>query len=263
MSFLAAAGWTLLVRFVFEASVLATEQVRPGAITDLVSVAACNLLAYGVAIFLILRVHEPDASVRQTLGVRSPSVVMVALATIAGASLAAPAELVSKLFASRFPYTPEQVEQLERLYDAPTLSKKIVLVAVLVVVIPLWDELFFRGALFTQLKRGRRLEYVLLATAAFDTLMQTGGSSRAVVSMLVVSVALGWIRSLSGSVVPSLLARVAYFGASVAPETFGHELPLTRNVALASGAVAVLALAGAAAAARRDPRALEARLDDS
>jgi membrane protease YdiL (CAAX protease family) len=262
MSFLAAAGWTLLVRVLFEASVLFTEAARPGAISDLVSVAACNLLAYAVAVFAILRVHEPDTSMRQALGVRQPSVVVLLLSTVVGAALAAPSIVVDKLFAAKYPYTPQEQEQIERLYAAPTLSKKVFLVVAMVVVIPIWDEIFFRGALFTQLKRGRRLEYVVVATAVFDTLMETGGSSRAVVSMMVVSLVLSWIRALSGSMLPSLAARVAFFAVSVVPEALGHALPITRNAALISGAVAALALGAAAAVGRRDPRTLDARLDD-
>jgi len=75
------------------------------------------------------------------------------------------------VFSKRFPPSQAELEAYERIFDAPTPGKKIALLLALVVVMPVCDELFFRGALFTPLKRGRRAESVILATAAYDTLL--------------------------------------------------------------------------------------------
>jgi len=41
-----------------------TESARPGAITDIVNVSACVVLATSIIVFAMLRVHAPHESVR-------------------------------------------------------------------------------------------------------------------------------------------------------------------------------------------------------
>ena len=261
MSFLTAAAWTLILGVVFHLAMWITEAARPGAVGDLVSMTACNLLADSVLLFAILRVHEPETSVRQALGLRMPSVVVLVFSAIAGGAFTIPGLFVNKLFASRFPIGREETEIIERMYAAPTLSKKILIVITMVVLVPIFDELFFRGGLFGPLKKGRRLEAVILATAAYDTLLQTGGT-RHVLTVMVVAIALAWIRATAASTIPSIAARVAFFGVQWIPDLLSRPLPSSRNAALVSGAVAAVALVVVGAVARRDPRTLDARLDD-
>jgi uncharacterized protein len=261
LSFLAAAFWTLLVAVLLYLMVGVVEALHPGAFVDVVTVTTCKLLAYSIVLFAILRVHEPESSIRQVLALRRPPAILVVLGAAVGAGLAPAAMWLDGMFAGRFPPTQAETEAYERIFSAPTPGKKIALLVALVVVMPICDELFFRGALFTPLKRGRRAESVIIATAAYDTLLG-GATPREIASILTTALAIAWIRAVSGSVIPSVAARVAFFGVQVVPIVFSHEAKSTGPFALGGAALAVVSLAGIAAVGKRSSRVLDARLED-
>ena len=237
------------------------DAVHPGALIDVVTVATCKLLAYSVVLFAILRVHEPQSSIRHVLALRRPPAIMVFLGAMVGAGISPGAMWLDGMFARRFPPSPQETEAYERIFTMPTLGKKIALLLALVVVMPICDELFFRGALFTPLKKGRRAESVILATAAYDTLLG-GASPREIVSMLAAALAISWIRAVSGSVFPSVAARVAFFAVQVVPLVLLHDDKLPGGIAVGGVALAVASLAGISAVGKRSARALDARLQD-
>ena len=261
LSFLAAAFWTLLVAVLLGVGIAVVDSAHPGAFVDVVTVATCKLLAYSLVLFGILRVHEPQASIRHLLALRRPPAVLVLLGTAVGAGLSPGAMWLDGVFAKRYPASPAELEAYERIFDAPTASKKVALLLALVVVMPVCDELFFRGALFTPLKRGRRAESVILATAAYDTLLG-GASPREIASMLAAALVISWIRAVSGSVFPSVAARVAFFGVQVVPIVLAREPQFSGAVALGGVTLAALSLAGIAAIGKRSALALDARLED-
>lgn len=261
LSFVAAALWTLLVAVLMGVAGYVLEAAHPGARFDLVTVTACKLLAYSVVLFAILRVHAPEGSIRQILALRRPPVSLAVLGLAVGAGLSPLAQWVSARIADRFPPTHEETEALSRMFGAETSGKKLALVVSLVVLMPAFDELFFRGALFTSLKRGRRAEAVVLATAAYDVLMGAPGGHE-LVWLLPTVLAFAWIRAASGSVVPAVLARMAFFGVEVVPMVVRGEPKFSGLVALGGAAVAVLSLLGIAAIGKRSARVVEARIDD-
>lgn len=266
MSFLAAAGWSLVAVLLYAFALSIAEALREGAIADLVTHTTCRVLACSLVLFIILRVHEPQASIRHVLALRPPPILALPLAIVVGAGLAGPLAWLDKILLARFPYTDKEQEALERLFgDASfdTPSKKLVLVLTMVVAMPIVDELFFRGAIFTPLRKGRRLEPVVMATAAFETL-STSPHAREMLSLLALALALSWIRGLSGSVLPSIVARIAFFAPEFVPTAIGRELPpLSKGMLAGSLGAALLALAALAIVSRRDARAVEARAFDA
>ena len=261
LSFLAAAFWTLFVAVQLSVMVAAIGAARPGAFIDVVTFATCKLLASSVVFFVMLRVHEPESSIRHVLALRRPPAVMVFLGVLVGCGLSPVSMWLDSVLAKRLPSSQADLEVYERLLDAPTLGKKIALVVALVIVMPLCDELFFRGAIFTPLKRGRRAESVILATAAYDALL-VGGNAREIASILVAALAVSWMRAVSGGVFPSIAARVTFFGVQVVPLVLSREPKITGSVALAGAALAALSLTAFAAVGRRSTRARDARTED-
>jgi len=261
LSFLAAAAWTLVVAILLGLMIAVIDAVHPGAFVDVVTVATCKLLAYTLVLFAILRVHEPDSSIRRVLALRRPPAIMVILGAVVGAALSPGAMWMDGVLARRFPPSPQETEAFQRIFTTPTPGKKIALLLALVVVMPICDELFFRGALFTPLKKGRRVESVILATAAYDTLLG-GASVREIASMLAATLAIAWIRAVSGSVFPSVAARVAFFGVQVVPIVLLHDDKLPGVVALGGAALAAVSLAGIAAIGKRSTLVLDARAQD-
>lgn len=261
LSFGAAAVWTLLALFLDLLFLGMTEAGREGAFFDLVSRTACSALAYSLVFFGILRLHEPETSIRHVLALRAPSVVGVLLAIAVGAALSLPSEWLDQALDVRFPRPPQEQEALDRLLSVATAGKKVSLILTLVVLQPALDELFFRGAIFTPLRRTHRAETVIVATAAFETLGSL--SPRAMISLLVATLVFAWIRGATGSVFPSVLARIAYYGVAIVPIALGHEAPKpTKTLLFGSVAVALLGLLGLALLSRRSSRIVDARLED-
>jgi membrane protease YdiL (CAAX protease family) len=261
LSFLAAAFWTLLVAVLLGVMIAVLDAARPGAFVDVVTVATCKLLAYSIVLFALLRVHEPESSIRHVLALRRPPAVLVFLGALVGGGLAPASMWLDGVLSKRFPPSPAELEAYERIFDTPTPGKKIALVLALVVIMPVCDELFFRGALFTPLKRGRRAESVVLATAAYDTLLG-GASAREIASILVTALAISWMRAVSGSVFPSIAARIVFFGVQVVPLVVAREPKTTGVVALSGVALAAASLAGFAAVGQRSVRVRDARFED-
>lgn len=261
LSFVAAALWTLLVALLAGLAGYVLESAHPGAKYDLVTMTACKMLSYSVVFFVILRVHAPEASIRQVLALRRPPVSLALLGAFVGAGLAPIADWASTRISSRFPQSQEDAQTIERLLGTDTTGKKIALVVALVFLMPAFDELFFRGALFTPLKKGRRAEAVVLATAAYDVLMGAPAPAQ-LVWLLPTVLAFAWIRAVTGSVLPALFARVAFFALQVVPLVIRGEPKFSGVMALGGAAAAVLSLAAIAAIGRRSARVLDARLED-
>lgn len=261
MSFVPAAVWTLIALFLDLLFLGMTEAGRQGAFFDLVSRTACSALAYSIVLFGILRLHEPEASIRHVLALRAPSVRAVLLALAVGAALSLPSEWLDQALDARFPRPLQEKEALDRLLSVATVGKRVTLIVTLALVQPMLDELFFRGAIYTPLRRSGRAEMVVVATAAFETLGSL--SPRVMIPLLAASLVFAWMRSATGSIFPGMLARVAYYGVAVVPLAFGRALPApTKELLFGSAAVAVLGLLGLHVSSRRDPLCLDARLRD-
>ncbi len=261
LTFVAAALWTLLVVFLTQLFIGMTEASRAGAYLDIVSRTGCSALGYSVVFFGILRLHEPHSSIRHVLALRRPSLLALLLALGIGLGLSLPAEWLEQALSARFPRPAQDNEAYDQLLSISTLGKRIGLVATLVVVQPALDELFFRGALFTPLRRTQRVETVVVATAAFETLGNL--NPRSMASLLMASLVFAWMRGATGSVFPSIVARMAFYGASVIPFVMARELPKP-SAPLVAGSVglSVLGLLGLWGLSRRSARILETRLED-
>lgn len=244
LTFLAAVGWTLVAQLVFVLVVQTAESLRPGASTDVVTLTAARVVAYALVFFGILRVHEPESSIRTTIALRRPRFLHAVLGLLVGAALAPAASWLNDVLTRRFPLSPEQVEATTHVFAADSTTKRVLLVVAFGVVLPLGEELFFRGALFTPLARRAGRQTVVLATAAFDTFFLVASPSGAPAILLTV-IALGVLRAQSGSIVPSALGRMAFYGVSLAPFARGvpeWEVPWQVAAATATLALVLLAL---------------------
>jgi uncharacterized protein len=256
-----AAIWTLLAILLDVLFVWMTEAGREGALYDLVSRTACQGLAYSIAFFGILRLHEPDTSIRHVLALRPPAILGILLAIVLGAALSLPSEWLERALEVKFPRSLAEKEALDRILAVSTVGKKIALFTTVVVIGPAFDELFFRGVMFTPLRRTRSLGSVVLATAALE--MFGSLSARAMLSIAAPTLVFSWLRGRTGSVWASLVARMAYYGVGVVPLVLGHAAPEpTRRLLIVSAASGTIAAAALALLATRSTRMTEARLAD-
>ena len=105
LSLPAAALWAIALWLLEHICFEVTEAVRPGAITDIVNVSACVMLATSFVVFAMVRVHAPEESLRATLGVRGIGALRLVLSAAVGAGLCPALSTVDDLVARRWPYS--------------------------------------------------------------------------------------------------------------------------------------------------------------
>jgi membrane protease YdiL (CAAX protease family) len=263
ISFLAGAGWTFAVSLTLGIVVELCEELRPGATGDLVTFSAAYVLTHLVALFVLLRVYEPEGSIREVVGLRKTSVVACLLALPLGAGAYPTMNALDEMVARRFPITEDESALLTKLVTTGTPSRSAFLAVSLAFALPLVEDVFFRGFLFGGLKKGRTLLSAVMGTAIFYALAQ--GDPRSIGSALALGLTLSWLRAQTGSLIPAMLAHVAYAAIPVI-HLLRSQDPLHDAYArplLIGGAALTLACAAAVHfLAAKDPRALQNRLAD-
>jgi membrane protease YdiL (CAAX protease family) len=266
LSLPAAALWAIALWLLEHICFETTESARPGAITDIVNVSACVVLATSIILFAMLRVYAPNESVRTTLGLRAVSPVGLLLSAVAGAGLCPALSTLDDLVARRWPYDdPAALESMQKLLAS---SSHVALVLGVFVVIPLAREIFFRGLLFGELEGDslgplagaadpRSPTVAFLATTLLFTVFSLDW--RSMPSAFVIGLALGWLRLRTGSLVAPVVAHLAFWSVEGIPILRGADpaADVTYPVRWIAGAAAVALVALAAlrpaAAARAHP----------
>ena len=170
MTVTGAAGWTAAVVVGLMFAVSTTAALREGAGDDVVNVTACYALVHFAVIFALVRLYRPDDRLRDAFGLRQTNPLHVLFAGLLGAGLYPLLARLDDRIAAVMPLDDAAQASVERLFYAPTTGTKLALFACVGVVIPLSEELYFRGILFGALLRGRgradvdkRLPLVMMA----------------------------------------------------------------------------------------------------
>jgi uncharacterized protein len=245
LSFVGAAAWTIGAALVVDVALSVTELSRPGAALDLVNVTMCHVLAYSVMVFAMLRVYAPESSVRQVIALRGAPVLALVLAVVVGACLYPAASWLDALGAARFPTSQENNEALTKLMTSSTLARRLFLGASFVLIMPIIEEVYFRGVLFGRLRAGRTPGMVILGTAVYFAVARF--DARSFASVLAFGAVLGWMRDRTRSIATTVLAQAAFFAVPVIPILRGRD-PMADEVyprAWILGGLAVAALAAA------------------
>jgi membrane protease YdiL (CAAX protease family) len=204
----ASLAWTVLQWMFAALCVRMTESARPGASTDLVNLGACQTLAVLVVLFVILRVYVPDGSVRAALGIRPLAGWQLILSAGLGAGLRPSLDMIDSVLEQRFPYDAREIAQFEKLTALHSVSHRVVFIAIAFGVVPLIREVFFRGILFEQLARAAPARTAILVTSACYAFSL---DLRSVPTALVLGLALGRLRSSTGTLLGPVVAQLAYW----------------------------------------------------
>jgi membrane protease YdiL (CAAX protease family) len=263
MSLFEAFVWSfgLTVVAMFVASI--TESARPGAGSDVVNIVTCRVLTVSLLLFAMLRVYAPDASVREVLGVRAVAPVVALLVVVAAVAFSVAWSPVDDWITAKFPYPQDVVDRIEELTHASSRAQRAVLFVSTAFVLPLCDEIFFRGVLFHGLRRGRPEQLAVVATT-LACACSSVGLPQELPGQILLAFFASWLRARSGSIVPGALAMVTVSGVPFVPEWLGHkELDIGGRTALGAAGVVALSAAGLAVLLSRDPRAEAGRLRDA
>lgn len=248
-----AAGWSLAMVLV---QGIAGGLVRPERSTgpiDFVSFGVIALLALLVVLFGVVRVHGPDASLREVVGLdESPlafppavgpravlahRLAVVFACLLAGVALVVIDSAFDEAFMARDANFREEIGRLRELLEAPTTRARVARVLGLGVAQPLAELGFYFGIVFGALRRPRArllaggMSLLFFALHASDI--------RALPLRLLLGITLLGGRMATGTVVASAVATVAFSAVEVAQ--------LGRSAPLLPGGVTVWALVFSAA----------------
>jgi uncharacterized protein len=222
--------------------------MSPGSERDLVSLGGASSIAFILVSSLLVGRRSDEPTLGQAVGLLPVPFWVLVLCALAGLLVQVPAEQIAGLIEQWAP-TPEA----ELLAHAQMLKPRdqthaIALGVVLIGIVPLAEEIFFRGALFRALRRSGSRPWAVAAITGAAFLL-SHFSPRAWPALLPVAFLLSWLRAFSGSLGPTLALHAGFNAFSVVTAFLeigaaGEpiELALTWIVG-ASGALAVVLFA--------------------
>lgn len=212
MSIFAALGWAFAATFAF--LLLQSLAIRAGSPADLVPHIACQAVAYLLALFGILQLYAPDASIRRFLGARLTHRLFYPLAILLGVSLEPPMDALYDRISARWP--THDVDAFTKMFHQPdtTTSQRVVFGLLIVLIGPAIEEMFFRGALYRPLRKTYPVNAVIPTTAVLFAVAHFEWQLFLPIGL--VGLVLATLRWASGSILPSLLLHAAFNGASFA-----------------------------------------------
>jgi membrane protease YdiL (CAAX protease family) len=183
-------------------------RLLPSTRTDLVTQVALTAIVLLLTCYGLLRLYAESRPPARALGIRPapPSITGLALAVgvvlpFAGASL-------TRLLEARFPPTGEAEVVRQLLVSTSSLPRAIGLVVCLSIVLPLVNEICFRGALFGALVRRRALGVALVGAGLGSVLAEP--DMRRWPEVLLLGLAASHVRAVSGSLLPALALHVSF-----------------------------------------------------
>ena len=231
---------------------------------DIVTLGAAQAVVYLLCIVLMLRIFEPGAPLRQSLGLRPTDVGLGLIGVGLGLTLKLPAESLTKITEGFFPTDEGQLLSRAALYRTDTLGQVLALVAVLCLGAPLVEELFFRGATYGRLAKSSAPRVAAIVSGFSFVVVHP--DLRHWPALLVVAAVLSYLRFASGSLLPCLGLHVAFNAAGLLALVTGAAsatrpldiglLPLFASW-IAAGLLIVWLMR-----LSRDPEALRARMED-
>jgi len=220
MSLTHAALWVTGVTLAFLWLATLAVSLRESAARDLFVQFMCQVAAYSLGLFALLRLYAPDTSIRQFLAFRRTHVGFYALALCLGVALVLPANVLFELSHWLFPQLDRPTDVTTLFYAASTRDRWLMGFAIGLAG-PIIEEVLFRGALFGPLLRTHRPLTVMLGTGAYFALVHL--DPHTMVPIFIVGSLLGYLRVASGSIVPAVIMHAAFNGVPLVTMVLGDK----------------------------------------
>lgn len=215
-----AAGWSVLALVVLLLGAQGLVALRPSAANDLVSLGILSAAVYvfvsALLVGVVVRSRRPpearppaEVGLLGLLGIRPTGLALLAVSLGLGGVAQIPADSLRQIVERIAPLTEQ--EELQRAVRLTVESpvQAVMLVAVVACVVPVAEEIFFRGALFGALTRsGRRVGGAALMTSLTFTLSHADPRLWAPIG--VVALMTGYLRVVSGSLLPCMALHVGF-----------------------------------------------------
>jgi membrane protease YdiL (CAAX protease family) len=248
-----AGGWLLGVLFTQNLLLLLVLSARHADQADLVSGFACQAAAFLLGLFLILRVHAPEAGVREFIGARKTHPAFYPLGVVLGAAIVFPADALFELIQRRYP-DPRDANASERISEMLSRASPpmlVVLGVILVLIGPVLEEVFFRSALQKPLERSYPASRSIAVGITAVLFAFAHRDLQELIPLALLGLMLGFLRQQSGSIIPSSLLHItfnaiSFYSSLAAPHGAGvtaEPIPRWMIAAGAGAALSLLALA--------------------
>jgi uncharacterized protein len=274
MSGFGALWWASAITLLFLAFLTSLRGLRLAG-SELLGATVIQVVCYSAALFALLRVYAPESSIRAVIALRAPSRwSALPLALILGPSLYLVCNYLYELVLTRWPLESDGV--LAKEWEEGRTGLRVALVCAVVFAGPLAEEVIFRGAMFSFVRRYavdapafsigailRRavsavdpdepregmpvlrpwLWEVIAATSVAFILVHL--EPRRFLPLVPAALALGWIRARTGSLLSSVALHASFNATPFLLELrFGDTLDAVPSAwSLGAAAVAVLTLA--------------------
>lgn len=265
MSVVGALMWATGAQILFLWTASIAAALKGGESYDLIGLLMCQVIAYLLVLYLVLRVHAPNTPIRGLLAIRPTNPWFFVLALIVGVGSTFPSWWLLEQIERVYPHGEQLFEWLDVFY---TLSQpeRIAVAFGTVVVGPFLEEMLFRGALYRPMRVDKSPALVIGVTAFIFAAVHLDLQKMLPLSLM--GAALGYMRWASGSLWPPFLMHLA-FNAVPFVELLSHEVkpppdaePVSISWVTAGAGTVVLALLFTHALAKSSRRASAARRDD-
>lgn len=212
--------WTFGTILSQVACVAVLKAIQPGAATDLVTLGAIEGLVFGLAAFFVWHLYGRTRSVGQFLGVRRTHPFLPMLGLALGVSMQAPADTLQ--FVVEWSVgPPDEAEVLARaaMMRAETPYAAAMMMLSVAFLIPLVEEVLFRGAFFAALRREVSRAGAALLTGVCFVVCHV--QPRVWLPLSAVAAVLSLLRVVSGSVVPGFALHLGFNAVSLAVVVLG------------------------------------------
>jgi membrane protease YdiL (CAAX protease family) len=203
-------GLTLLVAALYAALHDLSMPAATGHIQrDLAWLTLIQLSAMSVSLLVGLRLFDPDTPLPEALSIAPVPPLALGLCLLAGVSLQFPlAELANSLHHYVFGPDPIEVQlALQNMMEAHSLGQGLLVVTCLAAIVPLTEELLFRGLFLFGLERRYGSGFALVLSSAFFGIMHV--DAVAAVYATVAGLVLGSLALATRSVWPGIAVHAA------------------------------------------------------
>lgn len=200
-------GLAAIYAFSRDTSLADGERYLRGSLVSLTLVQAATM---GTTLLLGLRLMDPDSELAEALSMRPVAVRTLILCLAAGACLQFPLTELSNLLHGTV-FGPDPIEQqlaLQNLLEARSLGQGALIILCIAGVIPLMEELLFRGVFLFGLSRRYGAAFGVLLSAVLFGVVHLGAVPALYAS--VAGLVLGWLALTTGSVWPGVALHAAF-----------------------------------------------------
>lgn len=193
--------------------------MAPDAGTDLVGLGIVSAASFLLMSALLISRYPGGERLSEPLGARRSHPGAVVLGLLVGLSAKIPAEQLNLALERLSPRTPEENERLAQMFQAESALHGAALFLVIAVLVPVSEEIFFRGAIYGALRRSQTPEFAAALVTALGFAF-CHADVRQLLPILLMAFLLGALRTLSGSLLPGIAAHIGFNGLAILGATY-------------------------------------------